>query len=396
MTGMKRMCRGLLPIAALLMCLLLSVSCKTQEADWKKTLHDAGKTLHITYDGNGGLFDKYEKLDVYIAPGDPIPQVETTPSLNEPIRNGYFVGAWYYASYDADGKLVLSDRQVDFADCAASEDTVIAPKWEQNFELRFLAGDGETVAMSYRVKPGDSYDRPTSAPEKEGYTFLGSYRLSDADCPGGGQSIRTPLTYAEILAADGDGDRVVTLCPEFIENEGGVPWVIVSEPDELYEGTNYYLTADLDFSGKTISADEWGYRFLGTNGLIEGNGHTIRGLHITATAKANITSYGVFPAGSVKTVRNLHFADCTLEVTFSSRRVSGPGFLVGFLSGDTDGMELTRVRFEGCLLKIAHPDAAPPQYGVLVGNEEADVKLDGETVTPGGTVDGLRVELTVN
>lgn len=389
MTGTKRKYRGLLFLPVLLCLCVLAVSCKKQEEDWQKTLHEAGKTLHITYDGNGGLFDKYEKLDVYIAPGDPIPQVENTPKLNNPVLNGYFVGAWYYASYDADGKLVLSDRAVDFSDCKVTEDTVIAPKWEQNFELRFLAGDGE-IAMSYRVKPGDSYSAPTSLPQRDGYTFMGSYLLSEADCPTGDRRVSTPLSYETILASDGDGDRVVTLCPEFLQNEGGVPWVIVSDPNDLYEGGNYYLVADLDFSGETVTMDEWSYRFLMKDGLIEGNGHTIKGLHITASANKKDLSYGIFPAGSVKTVRNLTFEGCTFEVNFA--RFSGPEYHVAFFAGDGEALDLTDVTFTDCVLKVGYPTDRPPQISSLICNEDAVITRDGETIAPDAEIDGIRID----
>lgn len=389
MTRMKRKCGWLLlPVLLLSLC-VLCVSCKKQEEDWQKTLHEAGKTLHVIYDGNGGLFDKYEKLDVYIAPGDPIPQVENTPKLNDPIRNGYFVSAWYYASYDADGKLVLSDRMVDFTDCKVTEDTVIAPKWEQNFELRFLDENGE-VAMSYRVKPGDSYSAPTTLPVKDGYTFMGSYLLSEADCPTGERQVSTPLSYEDILASDGDGDRVVTLCPEFLENEGGVPWVIVHEPDDMYEGGNYWLAADLDFSDRTVTADEWSYRFTMQHGLIEGNGHTIKGLHITATSNKNDHDYGIFPAGSVETVRNLTFENCTYEVSLV--RFSGPEYRAGFFAGNGEKLTLNAVTFRDCVLKVGCPEARPPQIASLVCNEDAVITRDGEIVAPDAEIEGIRVE----
>ncbi len=366
-------------------------ACGSKE-NWKKELEDAGTTVHVTYDANGGLFDKYRTMDVYISPGAPIPNVETTPKLFNPVLAGYFVEGWYYASYDSEGNLVLSDRRVDFSDCRTDTDVVVAPKWEEEYQIRFYEGDGKTVALQYSVRPSTSYEKPAlSDPVKDGYTFLGDYVYDNADVSGD-KVVTFPLTYDSVRASDADGDRVVSLHPAFLENVGGKPWVIVRTKTDLAKGTNYYLLADLDFTNDTpFNYTTWAYRFRGTDGVLEGNGHTIRGLRVAATPGKNDKSCGLFPESAFGEIRNVTFENCAVKADFTEYGTGGPDYFVAFLFGRTENTVLSGVTFTGCTLNVICDGEKPPLSGALIADEESTLTKDGLPVLPDTPCDGITV-----
>lgn len=89
---------------------------------------------------------------------------------------------------------------------------------------------------------------------------------------------------------------------------------LVNAEDETYRGAHYILTADIDLGGKAWTPIGDGYldSVKSFPGTFDGDGHTISGLNVTASAEEKTRFFGLF--GQVEgTVKNLTIASSTID-----------------------------------------------------------------------------------
>ena len=215
----------------------------------------------------------------------------------ESTLQGYYIEGWYTAKTDGEGKpLVGSDGRVQFdkkwdfeRDTVSSAITLYA-NFVQEARLVITGGDEDVVSMG---KPGAVKKQPNSvlAPKKAGYTFIGYYTDDTYQT-----EFSWPYTY--------QAGVTTTVYARFME---GI-WELVSTADEFISAlatkSNIYVTADLDFTGKTWPVG------VSYGGEIAGNGHKLTGINAKLEASKNAqTNFGLF--GLLEDTANLH--DFTIE-----------------------------------------------------------------------------------
>lgn len=105
---------------------------------------------------------------------------------------------------------------------------------------------------------------------------------------------------------------------------------LVNMEDETYRDAHYILTADVDLGGKAWTPIGDGYQdgWKSFPGTFDGNGHTISGLNVTASAEEKTRYFGLF--GQVEgTVKNLTIASSTIDC--SGKDSANTGAIVGRL-----------------------------------------------------------------
>ena len=95
--------------------------------------------------------------------------------------------------------------------------------------------------------------------------------------------------------------------------------------DDGYENQTFLLTADVDMTGKTITARD-GYSHKGFSGVFDGQGHTISNVRVGVSAK----NAGLFGTGTATTpvIKNVSFVDAFYYGAWQ------PGFFYGSIGAE--------------------------------------------------------------
>lgn len=341
--------------AAVAACLSLAACTKEFKPE------DNGYSAYVTYDANGGRFGNSDTTGIKVfkyAPGKSIirPGGTQTSQVISPILEGKHVAEWYPAvldddgnvTRDTDGKIVVSD---DFWDFSADKlpDTegyrlYLVARWVENFSFTVDVGEAaradgvQNIVNSNYEKPSTA-SKPSSDPVWKGHTFYGYYDES-------GNRLETESDWRRIEISENNPDAKV-----FAHWIDGT-WTIVRSPENMsivMSNVNYYIDADIDFAGRTITVDSSPY-----TGEFNGNGHTISGF--TYSLRQSMTQFdlGVFRFGAGGKMHDITFKDCTASFTLTTWRQDRE-FNIGFLCGNGTTLDMANFKnigFVGCKLDI--------------------------------------------
>lgn len=134
----------------------------------------------------------------------------------------------------------------------------------------------------------------------------------------------------------------------------------------------YILAADLDFEGiKLTMAEDF-------NGVIQGNGHTIKNLTVMATSKKMDTdttkAVGIAKRMNGAVIEDIHFVNCSLELEIN------PGIKVtaGFLAAEAKNTTIRNCTFNNLVIKSGKGDNGAASYvlGDLFGKGSGNTLED--------------------
>ncbi|MBR1814491.1 MAG: InlB B-repeat-containing protein [Lachnospiraceae bacterium] len=185
------------------------------------------KTVTVKYGGKNARFEvtvSYEMVDVLFNLGYEGAENETVQIRKnsyvdrpeDPVREEFQFDNWY-----ADEALTATFN----FDAEIAQDTTVYAKWLENavyynvsFSANFAdAPEGETQ----KVKSGDAAVRPSTDPERTGYTFDGWY----ADAEG-----TTAYTFEEAVEAD------TTVYAKWVKASQGKQWYVFEAEDTNLDG----------------------------------------------------------------------------------------------------------------------------------------------------------------
>ncbi len=301
-------------------------------------------------------------------------------SFKEAQITGYFLEGWYLPQTDKNGTPIIDEEtqrvklgeKWDFATGKVTKDMTLYANFSKKATLYFVdRADGKVVG-SMTDFPGKTRKEPSTdstKPSKKGYTFKGYY-FTGID---GEEKFSWPYTF-------GTDDKNVYV--EFVEGD----FKIVRTPEEFSQAirgnsgrNNVYLDADLDFAGKTWTANTVDYK-----GKLIGNGHTIKNVTLNFEAsKNNSIGFGLFGTlTSTSSVSDLIIEN--LEITFKIGL--GNGYKVGAFAWKAEkGAKISNVAISGELHydfeSIASSDTAVEEFIGNINDDKDDNKINPEDIT---------------
>ena len=382
---MTKQCKVAILTLMLLATVFFATACSGEQTPYNKN-DDAGFTVSIRYDANGGFFatstsvitDSYNisSLPVdangnvqlgLLAPEDPQRGSSDTFVAS---KNGYFLAGWYTErteTVDAEGNVVYTygkkwDFSTDVLDVDPNKDytssepvLTLYAAWIPMFEIEFVSVGSNDVLGTYTFNPLTAsaiqvpeWDVETGAmemyrfPELKDHTFNGAYYDAEATMP-----IEGTVTHTGKILDNGTAEGTkMTVYIDWMEGE----WYHIYTAEQLRKNADptghYVLMNDLDFADQN-----WPSIFAtgSFSGSIHGNGYTIKNVTFNQT-KMDAENTGLF--GSLQSacvIENVTFANITFIVEKGFNRAANYGLLAGAIY---EGATLDGVRIVDGTLKI--------------------------------------------
>lgn len=369
---MKMKTKTLLSVLSLLLVLLLCSGCGATGTPYAENDED-NYTVSVRFDANGGVFttntsiivDSFniDELSKNSSNEAEIPLISPDNPLRgndafEAVKSGYFLAGWYKectetvdsqgnTSYTYSGKwdfeedILTVDAGKEYT--SATPVLTLYAAWVPLFEIEFYdlaSGDFvdelkfDPTAKSRFNLP--AWDEETGSvemydfPERSGYTFSKAY----LDAEGTQELTAKTLTHSGVVDyTTGTAENsVLKLYVDYTEGE----WYRIYNAEQFVESANlsgnYEILADLDFKDEI-----WPTSFMygNFNGVIKGNGHTMKNIDITQTnnSKVNAGLFGYIT--ETAEISDLTFENVTFTVKSGTRVVgTSYGVFAGTLSAD--------------------------------------------------------------
>lgn len=326
--------RSLLLVCALVvltLCVVLS-ACNTSQA---KPNYD----YLVTFDYNVGTLDANCQTQYLGVKANSL--VGLKPGSREDFKqyeaSGYYLEGWYLPEKDSDGNVVVDET---------TQMVKLATKW--NFETMRVNADITLYARLLRVptmifvdrETGEEVKRETGTPEtrkvrpssvaepsKDGHTLYDYYVAATGD-----EKFAWPYVF---------GTEDVTVYVKYIKGVWNIAKTEKEFANFVVANKNIYLDCDLDFSGMT-----WTYSSY--NAMLNGNGHTIKGITVTRNCNKYTLGAGIFGTlGAKANIYDLVIEDAT--VNFNVKLDNGE-FVGGFFAYEAkEGAKITNVKVSGTL-----------------------------------------------
>ena len=368
----------------------------------------------VTYVLNEGSFtDNSQVFEMYYSSGAKPYKITQSRPADATIgnalieeRNGYTFEGWYEAElvngkpvyedgtpFDPkagieNGKAVKStDREYDFTKPLEEGDNIyVVARWTTDTKLIVkLIADGFTlekgedkyvtgsVINSYPIPANGLSNMGKRVFVAQGYTFMNFYTDESASDLFTDWPVRVP-----------EDEQDVVIYAKYIVGD----WELISNADVLKSTLfrsggglkNYYFLNDVDCSG--LSAQSTLSLFSGT---IEGNGHTLKNLTVSASNLTNSSVASLFgDLRSTAAIQNINIENLTVNFTVRSNNDANAYFL--FSSMDKDA-KLENVTLSG-QMNITLGDNAhvrnTKETNWMFGGMDNDSLVDGIKVI-GGT-----------
>jgi len=183
--------------------------------------------------------------------------------------------------------------------------------------------------------------------------------------------IKTVQDLLEFVEASNNGDYQTHDLSKWVNEDGEICLLADLDLSSIKEWTPIGNPGDLTLVGNySISADTvriFGRRYNSGNGVFNGNGHTISGLHLVANDNSTNKGYtGFFGALYNATVKNLTFDNtCTLEVNTTQ----DAGCAYGFLTSSAIACRIENIKVYGTVKSSVrnHADYTRVFVGGIVG-----------------------------
>ncbi len=409
---MKQNNRAFIAALLALAMLLGTAGCAATENPYRAN-DESGYHVSVKYDANGGFFttntsvivDSYNLADLpKDSNGDvKIPLLEPNhPNRGKEaftaVKNGYFLAGWY-AQRTGEGENVTYADQWEFAEdvltvkadgtyTAAEPVLTLYAAWVPLFEFEIydLNSGSKVGSAAFAPQatgtgtPLPGWDEKTGAmlmgmfPEYEGHTWGDVYLDAEGTQKVTSDSIHHTgiINYENATVENG----VMKLYVDYMEGE----WYRITSAKQFASNAsvsgNYILESDLDFNDQIWPTVLMHGNFTGT---IQGNGHTIRNIHLTQTSNSKVNT-GLFGQLTEEAAINgVTFENATLTIQGGTRV---PGASFGLLAGVvSDDAELTDVSVSGEVQIDTKAFFATEDYeiGLLCGMGEPDVENTGIT-----------------
>ncbi len=180
--------------------------------------------------------------------------------------------------------------------------------------------------------------------------------------------LRASISLSNGLEKDKDGNYIIA---------NGSDFAFISENIKDYGSASYVIARDIDMSSVEITPV--GGAANAFSGTIEGNGHTIKGLNLSGTAKTAL--FGTLDGAVIRNIK------------FDSAVISATGSYAGVLAGQiNNNSKISNISFTNCSVNTVENKA-----GILAGNvndsavesikvEKSEVKALGYSGIVIGTV----------
>lgn len=293
-----------------------------------------GCTVRVTYDLGNGTVNGNSELLYCVAPDALLPEPGKVTGTTEPILVGYHLLGYY--TKDTSG----NETEWDFAKDRAGGDITLYAKWEKDVVLKTYTVQifyGDSNEKSYSLSSFTSEKPTLSSFRKEdwsGHTFYGFY-YDEAYT----QPVEFPYTHG--LSDDAPIEKV------YAKYLSGVYTVIRTADDfkgRIEAGTKYYLDADINLTGVTMTVDS------DFSGAFIGNGHTVTGLSVTKKQQRVVNGYGLFNTVSAGAVfKDVIFADVSVKVVLDNEQNTMINYVGGFAGIVNAGATFENVAVSGKL-----------------------------------------------
>ncbi len=392
---MKTRTKSILITFMLLATLLLVTACSNSNTPYDAN-DDAGYTVSVRYDANGGQFttstsvivDSYNISDMatnangkvelgLLAPDD---AVRGTGNYFAPVKNGYFLAGWYTerteTGKDANGNPVYTyankwdfskdTLEVDPGEEYSSKEPVVTlyAAWVELFQINFISiNDGQSIG-TYTFNPTevkeikvpewgeDGAMQMYKFPSKLGYTYEASYYDKEAT-----KLVEGTVTHSGKVS-ESTGTAVNTKMDLYVDLMEG-EWYHIYNVEQFKKHAaitgSYILHADLDFEGQVWPSSLMYGNYTGT---IQGNGYTISNVNFVQTnnSKTNAGMFGMLGAGSK--ITDVTFENITFTIEAGTRTAGTTfGLLAGTISADA---QIANVKILNSTLQV---DAGEVYFG---------------------------------
>ena len=347
--------------------ILLMPSCSGAQDPYTAN-DEAGYSVSVKFDANGGLFttntsvfvDSY-KIDGLMHDGSgmlQLPVLAPDASAREldaytAVKTGYFLAGWYserteqtaadgstYYTYSGQWDFATSRVAVDPGKTYSASEPVLTlyAMWVPLFQVEFYDVDSGELLATQNIDPRTeatltvpAWNTETGAmdlgkfPQKVGCTFESVY----LDAEGKNPVTEATVTHTGTLN-EATGEATGTVMQLYVRYTEGT-WYKIETAEQFLRNANpsgsYEILADLDFAGQAWPASLMYNTFTGK---ILGNGHTLKNITVDANDNSR-TTVGMFGSlGETALLENVTFTNVTLNIN-NAARMAGTAY--GLLAG---------------------------------------------------------------
>lgn len=332
-------------------------------------LIEDGYTCEVTIDFAGGLSGNSDRARTerhqYAKAGSLIVE----PGANQfsgavPTKEGYTLKGYYRGEKQADGTIVYGE-QWNFSTDKVTGDLTLYAAWLENYSLVVHYGDEFERTYTTVIEQNSAGEvQRVNAPSVTGYTMLGFYPdRASAERADAASAISFPNTPTEAFAS---GGKTWEIWADSLEGSYAVVGTKEQFTRSVSDGTNVYLTADIDFGGEAISfMQDYTAIFLG-------NGHTLSNFTVKRESQAIGDGYfGLFNRlAETVVLQDVSFTNFTLEVKTTNENFN---YYIGGLAGRAAaGSVIRNVTLQGivrCTLADPETEVSP-----FIGENEAEAQ----------------------
>lgn len=442
---MKHRLKAILLALSVLCAMMLLTSCQKEKTPYDE-YDDAGYSVSVKYDANGGAFSTNTTVIVdtanlsslktngegkaelpLISPSDTVRGSGNYFTAN---KSGYFLAGWYtertekkneqgqvldveggiaaetgkdvwyeYSGYWDFSKPYLIDKNKEYT---ASEPVLtLYAAWVPEFAFDFYTADGATLLKSLVIDPTKvtSVKLPewnlstgkltyNDIPSVAGKTFEGLSVAIGGEKHEGETLLHSGSFDLETATASGHRMKVYV---DYTDGE----WFRISTAQQMASNASpsgcYYIEADLDFTG--IS---WPSAFGGIfSGKIFGNGHTLS--NISATQSSKRDNNGLFGRiDATAEIRDLTITGATYTLKSTAKAATGStyGLLAGRIAEGAvlSGITVTDSKFmvsEKCLFADLY------YFGLLAGMVGGEIDVTASGIAVESLFDSPIYDLTI-
>ena len=342
-------------------------------------LIEQGYVNRVTFNLMGGRSGDRNELVQYVRDNSLVVEPgskQLTGSV--PSREGYTFGNYYHGTEDEEGNVTLGERW-DFAKDRVTEDTTIYVRWLENYTITVHHGENYEQSSTVAVtQTSEGVAQPVTSISIANYTILGVFASREEAEKEGGRQIEFPYTPQDLSQPD-------NTVSELWANTLAGSWRLVYDVDDfrIYDSTNIYLMADLDFEGEEIELPE---RYTGT---FEGNGHKLSNFTVSQPMPqgSGTYSFGLFrELRADAQIRNVTFENVTFTANLTNPRVVE--YRAGILAGNAaSGAQVQNVTISGTFTYVIvtenrgqelpfFDDLFPDNEKTIIGGTPTDVTVE--------------------
>lgn len=342
-------------------------------------LIEQGYVNRVTFNLMGGRSGDRNELVQYVRDNSLVVEPgseQLTGSV--PSREGYTFGNYYHGTEDEEGNVTLGERW-DFAKDRVTEDTTIYVRWLENYTITVHHGENYEQSSTVAVtQTSEGVAQPVTSISIANYTILGVFASREEAEKEDGRQIEFPYTPQDLSQPD-------NTVSELWANTLAGSWRLVYDVDDfrIYDSTNIYLMADLDFEGEEIELPE---RYTG---IFEGNGHKLSNFTVSQPMPqgSGTYSFGLFrELRADAQIRNVTFENVTFTANLTNPRVVE--YRAGILAGNAaSGAQVQNVTISGTFTYVIvtenrgqelpfFDDLFPDNEKTIIGGTPTDVTVE--------------------